>query len=405
MKLRSTTTVSPFKARSASRPKGSRKALKVLGTSLVAVLLTTGIVTYSNINNTSLTGAAPCNTREQCSTKIRAAQAEKDRFEKEAQALRAQANSLSNELAVINLEKEAIQSQVNLNQAKYNELTIQIADIEKKIALNRDALGDTLADIQVGDQITPIEMLFGSSNISEYLDLQESRHTVREDLTAKITEIKQLKAQAEKDREEIKVILEDQKNQNALMANRQAEQNRLIAETEGNEARYTSMVHDLQRAISENQRQLDSLPRPGANSGITAGTSATTAYPYKNETNFYAADPWGYYKRQCVSYVAWHLAADNASGAGNTGFAYLGHARNWWNQGKRVAASEVRKGDVIVLLGTSIYGHVMYVEGVNNGIISFTDYNGYGGKLSPGSGTVTAEKATNGAIMKTIRFN
>lgn len=394
MKLRSTTKVSSFKARTLSI---------ALTATFIAVF---GAVGYSNFNNASLTGASPCTTRTQCSAKIRAAQADKDRFEKEAQNLRAQADSLDKELSVINLEKEAIQAQVNLNQAKHNELAMQIADIENKIQLNRDALGDTIADIQVGEQVTPLEMLFGSQNISEYLDLQESRHAVREDLAQKIAEIKELKVQAEKDKAEVGAILEDQKAQNALMANRQAEQNRLLNETQGNEAKYTSLVQNLEKAIADNQRQLDSLPKPGAGSGITAGTNSTTAYPYKNETNFYAADPWGYYKRQCVSYVAWHLAADNStSGAGNTGFAYLGHARNWWNQGKRVSATDVRRGDVIVLLGTSIYGHVMYVEGVSNGVVSFTDYNGYGGKLSPGKGTVSVDKATNGAIMKTIRFN
>ncbi len=393
MKLRSTTRVSPIKM---------AKTPTILS---VALILALSFTLYSNNNNTSI-GATPCTTRAQCSSKIRAAQADKIRFEKEAQNLRAQADTLSRELAVIDLEKNAIQAQVNINQANFNELTIQIAEIEKKIQTNRDALGNTIADIQIGEQITPLEMVFSSQNISEILDLQESRHSARESLAKTIAEIKELKAKAEKDKAEVGVILEDQKVQNQLMANRQAEQNRILSETEGNEAKYSSMVQNLEKAIADNQRQLDSLPKPGSSSGITAGTSATTAYPYKNETNFYAADEWGYFKRQCVSYVAWHLAADNAtSGAGNKGFAYLGHARNWWNHGTRVSASDVRKGDVIVLLGTSIYGHVMYVEGASNGVISFTDYNGYGGRLSPGRGTVTADKATNGVVMKTIRFN
>ena len=394
MKLKSTTIVSPIKM---------RKAPLFLS---AVMFFSVGAVFYSNYNNSNLTSAAPCTTRSQCSAKIRAAEADKERFQKEAQTLRAQADSLSRDLAVINLEKEAIQAQVNLNQAKQSELATQIAENEAKIQISRDALGETLADIQVGEQITPIEMIFGSKNISEYLDLQESRHAARENLTDTIAEIKKLKEAAEKDKAEVDAILEDQKVQNNLMASKQAQQNRLISETEGNEEKYNSMVKNLERAIADNQRQLDSLPKPGASTTITAGTTSTTAYPYKNETYFYAADEWGYYKRQCVSYVAWHLAADNASrGAGNSGFAYLGDARNWWSQGKRVASNDVRRGDVIVLLGTSYYGHVMYVEGVNNGIISFTDYNGYGGKLSPGAGTVTVNKATGGDVMKTIRFN
>ncbi len=391
MKLRSTTTVSPFKL-----------PLMVITATVFAVA---GVLSYSNYNNTNIS-AAPCATSAQCSAKIRAAQADKERFQKEAQNLRAEADSLGKELAVINLEKQAIQAQVNYNQAKHDDLVRELEQIEKKIEDNRQALGDVIADIQVDEQITPLEMMFGSKNISEYLDLQESRHVARESIATKISEIKELKAKAEKDKAAVSAILEDQKTQNALMASRQAEQNRLLAETEGSEAKYNDMVRNLDRAIAENQRQLDSLRAMASSAGIAAGTSHTTAYPYKNETNFYAADPWGYYKRQCVSYVAWHLAADNASrGAGNTGFAYLGHARNWWNRGKTVAASDIRRGDVIVLLGSSPYGHVMYVEGVNNGIVSFTDYNGYGGRLSPGAGTVSAAKAAGGGLMKTIRFN
>lgn len=84
-----------------------------------------------------------------------------------------------------------------------------------------------------------------------------------------------------------------------------------------------------------------------------------------------AADPWGYCKRQCVSYVAWKL---NTDGRGNSGYSGLGNASGWGYGGYGVSMSSVQPGDVIVWY-IGYYGHVMYVEWTDGSQVGISQMN------------------------------
>ncbi|MNY44119.1 CHAP domain protein [compost metagenome] len=98
--------------------------------------------------------------------------------------------------------------------------------------------------------------------------------------------------------------------------------------------------------------------------------------------------------------MAWKLAKD---GKEESRFSYLGHAKAWWDRFSGIDASQVRKGDVIVSPANG-YGHVMYVEYVSGGHVYFTDYNGAGGAVSPGQGSLPLSTATNNYSYKVVRF-
>jgi surface antigen len=117
----------------------------------------------------------------------------------------------------------------------------------------------------------------------------------------------------------------------------------------------------------------------GGGEGIVYGSSS---YPWMNSSMQYddycryysggsAADPWGYCKRQCVSYVAWKL---NTDGRGNRGYSGLGNASNWGYGGYGVSMGSVQPGDVIVWY-IGYYGHVMYVEWADGGQVGISQMN------------------------------
>ncbi len=112
--------------------------------------------------------------------------------------------------------------------------------------------------------------------------------------------------------------------------------------------------------------------------------SASDAYPWKYDTTR-SADPWGFTKRQCVSYVAWRMAVRGtpiSNYLGRWGSAYnwddnarrLGHgigsravkgAIAHWNPGERAAwyANGSTRPNGWITAGP--YGHVGYVDGVH----------------------------------------
>lgn len=101
------------------------------------------------------------------------------------------------------------------------------------------------------------------------------------------------------------------------------------------------------------------------------------SYPakWKNAAQDSTSDDWGYYNRECVSYVAWKL---NEAG-GNKGFSHLGNAISWKGHGS--SHKEPKAGDVAWFTagawngGVGSMGHVGYVDKVMGDKILMSDYN------------------------------
>ena len=127
---------------------------------------------------------------------IQAKQQEADNYNSEALRLGEMADSLQAELDKINGQISAIQAQISDSQKKINNLNDQIKKNEELIKHNRKAMGRILADLYVDDQISPLEMLASSKNISDYIDKQEQRNSLKTSLNDKIKEIKSLQKKA-----------------------------------------------------------------------------------------------------------------------------------------------------------------------------------------------------------------
>lgn len=116
-------------------------------------------------------------------------------------------------------------------------------------------------------------------------------------------------------------------------------------------------------------------------------------YPWANASYYSdSADPWGMYKRQCVSYAAWKVASSGRvmpmwSGHGD---AYL------WDENARASGIPVdstpRIADVAVD-NSGYYGHVMFVEEVyGDGTILVSQYN------ADGAGHYSVERRTSSGL-------
>ena len=317
--------------------------------------------------------------------RIKALQAEIDQYKAAAGELSSRADSYQAEVDRLSGEKAVLQKQIDLKQAEYDQTIAKIAENERKIAANQDVLGDTLADLYVDGKISSLEMLASSKNIGEFVDQQEYRSTVRDQLTRTIAEIKRLKAELEQQRIAAERILADQKAQREVLAGKEAEQQQLVNQTRGEEAAYQSLAADRTAKRNEVQRQQQmaieaALRRAGAIGNISAGDPNKGGYPaYLANSNYYSplVDPWGMYSRQCVSYTAWKVHQKNGympywGGRGNA---------NQWPANARAAGiatgSTPRAGAVGVIMAGQ-YGHTVWVESVNsNGTINISQYNYY----------------------------
>lgn len=306
-------------------------------------------------------------------------------YESQASSLRAQADTLQNALNIITNEKNALQRQIELNEAKHQRLVVDIAANEAKLERQKGVVGKTIARIYVNGNTTPIEMLASSKNVGQYVSAQEVRSSIRNQMKSAMDQVKKLKKELDKQRTDLERILADQAQQREALSAKEAEQARLVEQTRGEEAAYQNMIAEKRSQIDElYAQQQRSLKNAGG--VILSSGSSGGGYP---DNLAYApldsiVDPWGMYNRECVSYAAWRVYHKNGY---MPYWGGVGNARQWPGNADAAGISRGKMpkvGSVAVIYSVYAgdpYGHVAWVESVESGMVTVSQYN-WG---SPGS--------------------
>jgi len=134
-------------------------------------------------------------------------------YQNQAAALKAQADTYQNAVNTLNVQKAQIQALIDLNNAKIAQLNQQIADAQAKMEQEKELLGNSLVSLYLDNSVSPLELLASSKSISDYIDKQEYRDTVRQQLQDAIAQIKKLQAQLDADKKKTQEALADQQAQ------------------------------------------------------------------------------------------------------------------------------------------------------------------------------------------------
>ena len=320
---------------------------------------------------------------DQYDEQVKKLQSEADSYQQQAATLGALASTLQAQLDVLTKQKNEIQAQINTSQAKRNKLEKDIAGTEKKIAINKEALGEIVADMYVDSSISPLEMLASSKNIGDYVDKQEYRSSMQDNLNSTIKQIKSLRSQLEKQKKQVENVLRDQKSQKNALAAKEAEQAQLVSDTRGEESAYNGLVAKRNNEISSVRAQQAAAmaaaarQSTGGSLNIGAGSASGGGYPaiWANAEQDTLVDNWGLYNRECVSYTAWKVAS---TGRYVPHFGGAGNANQWPSTTARygIANGSTPKAGSVAIWYVGAYGHAMYVEAVNgDGTITVSDYN------------------------------
>ncbi len=319
---------------------------------------------------------------DQYDDRIKVLQSEVSQNQSKAAALQSKATSLQDELAQLASQKAVIEAQIGLSQATYDKLQQQINQTQAKIKVKQDTLGTIVADMYVNGQISPLEMLASSKNISSYVDKQTYSASIRDQIVLTITIIKQLKSTLDRQNVDLERTLNDSKNAHEALASKEREQQTLLTQTNGQEQAYRALAKDKQaqteKLVAE---QIAMNAQAAQNSGsqiLVSGVAGGGGYPalWANAPSDSLVDSWGLYNRECVSYTAWKVASTgrfvpnfNGHGNANQWEAYVG------GYGIKSGSTPV-VGSVAVLYGGA-YGHTMYVEAVSDdkSRITVSEYN------------------------------
>jgi surface antigen/peptidoglycan hydrolase CwlO-like protein len=318
-------------------------------------------------------------------------QSQIDTYQQQAAKLNGQADTLQKELNQLDAQKKAIQTQLDLQTAQLGKLNQQITDNEKKIADDQDVLGETIANLYLSDQISPLEILASSTSIADFVDKQTFRNTVKDSLVTTIASIKQTKKDLETQKKAVEqVIAEQQFARDALIA-KESEQSQLIAQTRGQEAAYQGLISSREGqklAVQKAQQSaIDAAIHRGGTVNILPGDPNKGGYPWESgcyvDDNAVShggvggngTDALGYGCRQCVSYTAWRVGDYTGR------FPYYWGNANQWPGSARAAGyttGTTPRVNSVGVISAGAYGHVVWIEAVNgDGTVDVSQYNYY----------------------------
>lgn len=303
----------------------------------------------------------------------------------QAQNLRSQGDTLAGRLAQINAQIASIRNQLANSRAKQVKLTAQIAEAKAQLVIKKQILDESVRTIYQQSQVSALEMLASSKNFSEYVDKQMYQDRIKDHVQQSAEAVSKLKADLEKQQADLEIAIKQQSDLSQAVALQQAEAANLLAQTRGEEARYQQMAAANSAKSAELQRQQAAILAQQFKGGnISGGSPCGGGYPYRwcSAPRDTLVDSWGMYNRECVSYTAFKVAS---SGRYMPYWGGRGNAKQWPDSARADGIpvdDKPRVGDVAISLAGP-YGHAMYVEAVNGGNITVSQYNfGFKGEYS-----------------------
>lgn len=324
---------------------------------------------------------------------INALNAENNKKEDKKDILSVEAGSLAEAINKLQGEIDASQAQINRFQSQIDDLKKQITEAETELAKQKKVLGASIRTMYVEGEISTVEMLATSKDLSDFFDKQQYRESVQNKIKTTLDKITQLKLELNSKKEQVQESLAAQQQLRNQLASQKAEKNRVLGlnqtqqqNLEGQIKANSGKIAELRRQqVLENQR----LRGSGGGGGVIGGGG----YPWGNapciatgrvdgacpgyewgygggwqnwsEYNGYYGK--GYAYRNCTDWVAWR-------GGFPGGY---GNAKAWPSNAQQSGGTPKRGAAAVSMSG--FYGHVMYVEEVHgDGSITVSDYNGMG---------------------------
>jgi peptidoglycan hydrolase CwlO-like protein len=305
------------------------------------------------------------------------------------------ATSFRNAIDRLQAQINQLESQIRANEKKRDSLQKEIDDLQVELERQKSVLGENIKAMYVGGEMTTLEMLATSKDLSDFVDKEAYRNALQKQIQDTLEQIAIVQNELQAKKEKIGRLLYRLGKEQNVVDEARAEQARLLSMNQAQQNAYNDKlktnqekIDDLNRRI-EAQRALNSgtivpdggyyfIRFPGPTNAFNPGN-----YPYKNAgfsmqlgpCSHYDSwpdypDRWGYCTRQCVSYTAWAVEA-----SGRSAPMYYGSAKNWINKANRSWIHRTPKsGDVAITTGGT-WGHAMYVEEVRGNSIFVSQYN------------------------------
>lgn len=288
-----------------------------------------------------------------------------------------QATSLQDTISRLQGQIDTLQSQIQINDAKRLETVAKIAAAEAELAKQKSILADDIKAMYVGGQMSNLEQLATSKDLSDFADAQQYKISVQHKIQATLKSITELKAKLSAEKIELDKMIADLGVMRNTVTSQQAEQSRLLSLNAAQQAELDSQIKANSAQIANLRRQQAAENARLYGNKIPAGVPGGGGYPGKwaFAPMDSIIDSWGMYNRECVSWTAYKVYA---SGRFMPYWGGIGNANQWDDNARRagIPVDTRPRPDDVAVSNSGTWGHVMYVESVGaDGSIYVSDYN------------------------------
>ena len=306
--------------------------------------------------------------------------------------LEVEASGIEDKVSKLNEQITGLENEIAANQTKKQSLENEIAAAEAELVKQKSVLGSNIKAMYLESDISTLEMLASSKDLSEFVDKQAYRTAVEAKITATLENINQLKLKLKEQQVQVAAIIKEKQQIQEQIISQKSEQTRLLSLNQSDRASTDQEIkanYEKIKVLKQKQAEENMRLFGGGNGGSVGGGG----YPWGNAVCIHTGKvggacpnyDWavggsiwnwqtgGYGYRNCTDWVAFKIKSQGKFLPGG-----LGHAKSWDDRasgfGLRVTSTPTVGAAAISNSGT--YGHVMYVEQVyGDGSILISDYN------------------------------
>lgn len=180
-------------------------------------------------------------------------------YEKKISQFESQEHSLSNELAI--LENRAKRTELNIqenelalskSELEMREIQAQIHEAEAQIAVQKELIADVLHELSIADDDSPLELIFGNDQFSDFFDQIQYLELLQDDLQTSIREVQTLQGalieareRESQHKERLLVMRDALEDARTRLESEHRAKDVLLQSTERNEAQFRVLLSEL----------------------------------------------------------------------------------------------------------------------------------------------------------------
>ncbi len=230
----------------------------------------------------------PFVSADRYSDEIRELEQRNEQREQHVDELLVLANSIQEAVSELEAHIARLQAKIIENKARSADLKIQITEAEIELAHQKDVLGQNIKAMYLENEISTLEMLATSKDLSQFVDKQQYRDVVKSKIKAQVDAITELRLQLQAQKEEVESLIKQDEELRSQIAQQKAEQNRLLQLNQAEQSDFNQKIANDNQKIKElraaqaamyaaiNNRTYKAAPAGPVSGGDIIGTVGNT---------------------------------------------------------------------------------------------------------------------------------